>query len=114
MALAQAQFQKRLRRIVKNHQRMANGVVHRVNEQGLIEARPKLYNPRFPLRGLILLVGTAFLFKGYIFATLGETTYNERVTELATGSLIEQAGAWIMQADTATLAVSEVLGSIGL
>ena len=57
MAIVQVPFEKRLRRIVKNHQRMANGVVHSVNSNGLIVARPKIYNPRFPLRGLLLLGG---------------------------------------------------------
>lgn len=114
MALAQVPFEKRLRRIVKNHQRMANGVVHSVNSQGLIVARPKIYNPRFPLRGLLLLVATAFLFKGYIYTSLGSGTYSERVASLSEGTLIEQAGAWIMQADTATVAVSQVLQSLGL
>ena len=113
MGLTQVHFEKRLRRIVKNHQRMANGVTYRVDQTGLIQATPRIYNPKFPLRGLILLIGTAFLFKGYIFATLGQATYTDRVAGLQGGSLIEQAGAWIMQADPATLAVAEVLRSIG-
>lgn len=114
MGLAQVHFEKRLRRIVKSHQRMANGVSYRVDANGLIQAQPRIYNPKFPLRGLILMIGTAFLFKGYIYATLGVATYTDRVSALADGTLIEKAGAWIMQADPATLAVAEVLGSIGL
>jgi len=114
MALAQVPFEKRLSRIVKNHRRMANGVVHSVNSNGLIVSRPKIYNPRFPLRGLLMLVATAFLFKGYIYATLGAVTYGDRVGDLASGTLIEQAGAWIMQADTATVAVATVLQSLGV
>lgn len=112
--MAQIAFEKRLRRIVRNHQRLGNGVVHRVNENNLIVAQPRIYNPKFPLRGLLLLVATAFLFKGYIFASLGETAYGERVAALSNGTLIEQAGAWIMQADGATLAVAQVMQSIGI
>lgn len=114
MTLAQVPFERRLRRIVKNHQRMANGVVHSVDSNGLIVSRPKVYNPRFPLRGLLLLVATALMFKGYIYASLGAVTYDERVAGLSEGTLIEQAGAWIMQADTATLAVATVLQSLGV
>lgn len=114
MGISQGHFEKRLRRIVKSHQRMANGVAYRVDQNGLISAQPRIYNPKFPLRGLILLVGAAFLFKGYIFATLGQSTYDTRVAGLADGSLIEQAGAWIMQADPATRAVAEVLASLGV
>jgi len=114
MSHARVNFDKRLRRIVRNHQRMANGVVHSVNSDGLIVSRPKIYNPRFPLRGLLLLVATAFLFKGYIYATLGAVTYQDRIERLAEGTLVEQAGAWIMQADTATIAVATVMQSLGI
>lgn len=114
MAFAQVPFEKRLRRIVKNHQRMANGVVHSVDGNGLITARPKIYNPRFPLRGLLMLIATAFLFKGYIYAHLGAGAYTDRIEALAGGTLIEQGGAWVMQADTATRAVAAVLQSFGI
>lgn len=114
MSIAHGNFDKRLRRIVKAHTRMANGVTYKVDGNGLIQPQPRLYNPKFPLRGLIMMVGAAFLFKGYIFATLGQTTYDERVAELGAGTLIEKAGAWMMQADPATIAVAEVLGRIGL
>lgn len=114
MGMSHGQFDKRLRKIVKSHQRMANGVAYRVDGNGLITAKPRVYNPKFPLRGLILLVGAAFLFKGYIYATLGAETYGERVSGLSQGALIEKAGGWIMQADPATLAVAEVLTSLGL
>ena len=114
MALAYATFDKRLRRIVKNHQRMANGVSYRVDSNGLIQAQPRIYNPKFPLRGLILLVVTAFLFKGFILASLGEQTYFERVGNMANGSVVERAGAWIMQADPATRAVADAMQSVGI
>lgn len=114
MALAYSGFDKRLRRIVKNHQRMANGVTYRVDDNGLIQAQPRIYNPKFPLRGLLLLVVTAFLFKGFIFASLGEQTYNERVGKMDGGSVVEQAGSWIMQADPATRAVAEVMQGLGI
>ena len=114
MALAYARFDKRLRRIVKNHQRMANGVTYRVDDNGLIQAQPRIYNPKFPLRGILLIVATAFMFKGFIFASLGEATYLERVGSMTTGSVVERAGAWIMQADPATRAVAEVFASVGI
>ena len=114
MAAAPVRFEKRLRRIVREHQRMANGVTHTIRHDGLIVARPRVYNPKFPLRGLLLLVGAALFFKGYIYATLGATAYGERIALLAEGSAVEKVGAWIMQADAATLAVAQLLGSIGL
>lgn len=114
MASAQMPFQKRLRKIVRSHQRMNHGVAHVMREDGLIVARPRVYNPKFPLRGLLLLIGAALLFKGYIYASLGATVYDERVAQLAEGQIIEKAGAWIMQADILTVTVGQFLNSIGL
>jgi len=114
MSVAQVPFQKRLRRIVRDHQRMSHGATHVMRADGLIVARPRVYNPKFPLRGLVLLIGAALLFKGFILASLGSATYNDRVAELAEGSVVEQAGAWVMQADVATSAVAQFLNAIGL
>lgn len=112
--MGQVAFEKRLQKIVRTHARMANGVVHRVDENNLIVAQPRIYNPKFPLRGLVMLIATAFIFKGYILASLGETSYGERIVALSQGTLIEKAGAWIMQPDQATLAVAQVLRSLGV
>lgn len=114
MASVHAQFEKRLRKIVRNHQRMANGVTHTMRKDGLIVAKPRIYNPRFPLKGMVLLILTAFLFKGYIYAALGPADYDSRVSALAEGTMIEQAGAWIMHADIATVYIGTFLNSIGL
>lgn len=107
-------FEKRLRTIVRDHQRLNVGAVHTVRHDGLIVARPRVYNPKFPLRGLILLVASAVLFKAYIYASLGVATYTDRVERLGEGTFIEKAGAWIMQADALTIAVAQVLGSFGI
>jgi hypothetical protein len=114
MATVQVPFHDRLRKIVRNHQLMANGVTHRVTKDGLIVARPRLYKPKFPLRGLVLLVVSAFLFKGYILATLGAVDYDTRVASLSDGTVIEQAGAWVMQSDRLTIAVADVMRGFGL
>lgn len=114
MALVHAPFEKRLRKIVRNHNRMANGVTHTMRKDGLIVAKPRIYNPRFPLKGMVLLIVAAFLFKGYIYAYLGPADYNSRVTALGEGALIEQAGAWIMHADIATVYIGTFLNNLGL
>jgi len=107
-------FDKRLKKIVRNHQRMAHGVAHVTGKDGLIVARPRVYNPSFPFRGLLLLIGTAFIFKAYIHAYLGAADYNSRLASLADGTLIEQAGAWLMQADPVTVALSTMLNGFGI
>jgi len=107
-------FEKRLRNVVRNHQRLNTGAVHSMRDDGLIVARPRVYNPKFPLRGLILLVVTAVLFKAYIYANLGAERFNERVSQLAEGSTIEKVGSWVMQADTVTITIAEFMKGLGL
>ncbi|MDE9451177.1 hypothetical protein J3R80_11945 [Aliiroseovarius sp. Z3] len=46
------------------------------------------------------------LFKGFLFGQVGAINYNDRVDRLSNGSMIEQAGAWIMQDDPVTTAIA--------
>ena len=112
MAQANVPFDKRLKRIVRRHDRMARGVVKTVNADGLIVARPRIYTPRFPLKGLLVLIVAGFVFKGFLFAYLGEAAYADRVASLKQGSVMEQAGAWVMQADPATVYISGAIENI--
>lgn len=107
MAQANMTFDKRLKRINRRHDRMANGVVNTVTADGLIVARPRTYKPRFPLKGLVALLVVGFLFKGFMFANLGAEAYAERAAALSEGSVMEQAGGWAMQADPITVFLGE-------
>lgn len=107
-------FEKRLRGIVRRHRRMQHGVVHRVDRNGLIVARPRIYKPQFPLAGLLMLVATWFVFKSILLAHMGEVTFAERVEALSEGSIVEQAGAWVMQADVVTVFGAQLLSQAGL
>ena len=93
---------------------MSYGVVHKVDSRGLIVARPRIYNPKFPLRGLLLLVVIGFAFKGLLHADLSARVYDARVAELSTGSTVEKAGAWVMQSDPATMFVSDIWKRLGV
>lgn len=113
MAQPHVPFNKRLKRIVRRHDRMASvGAVKTVTSDGLIVARPRIYRPRFPLAGLLAVIGMGFMFKGLVFATLGPEAYAARVEALGQGSPADQAGAWVMQADPATLLIAEGFGAI--
>lgn len=109
---AHVPFDKRLKKIVRRHEKMSNGVVRTINSDGLIVAKPRLYRPRFPLKGLLAVLILGFLFKGFLFAYLGETAYGERVATLQSGSLLEQAGAWVMQPDPVTVMAAEGISMI--
>ncbi|WP_245834206.1 hypothetical protein [Yoonia maricola] len=87
-------------------------MVKSINSDGLIVAKPRLYRPRFPLKGLLAVLFLGFLFKGFLFAYLGEAEYVERVAALEGGSVLEQAGAWIMQPDPVTVMAAGGIGTI--
>jgi hypothetical protein len=109
---AHVPFDKRLKRIVRRHDKMANGVVRTVNSDGLIVARPRLYKPQFPLKGLIVVLALGFLLKGFLLAYLGDAGYAERIAALQAGNVVEQAGAWVMQSDPVTAVVAGGIQSI--
>ena len=105
-----ASLDKRLNRVVRNHDRMRrNGVVHRVGKDGLIRSRPRLIRPRFPLKGALLIVVLFFAFKALLFAQLGAGNYGQKVEGLRSGSIVEQAGAVLMQEDPVTVAIGGFL-----
>jgi hypothetical protein len=112
MSQSELSFEQRVRKLSRKHQRMSDGVVHRVGSDGLITAYPRRRTPRFPLRGLLILVAVAFLFKAFLLNALGAATYNDRLSELETGTVFEQAGAWVMQADPATIWLADVMADV--
>jgi hypothetical protein len=105
-----ASLDKRLNKIVRTHTRMQrNGVVHRVGRDGLIRSRPQLIRPRFPIKGALIIVALLIAFKALLFAQLGAGNYAVRVDALRGGSIVEQAGAVIMQEELVTLALGGYL-----
>ena len=100
-------FDNRLRRINKSRVKMSGGYVSVVGDDGLIVIRPRRRSGRVALKGFAFLLIGCFGFKAAILATLGDTVYQDRLEKLATGTMIEQAGAWAMQADPLTVMLSE-------
>lgn len=113
MAQSHVPFDKRLKRIVRRHEKInSSGAVRTVNSDGLIVAKPRLYRPRFPLKGLLAVLFLGFLFKGFLFAYLGEDGYAERVASLQGGSTMEQVGAWVMQPDPVTIFAAQGIATV--
>ena len=99
-----AQFDKRVRAVVRKHDKMRrNGVVHRVGKDGLIISRARFARPRFPWRGVVLVIALGFAFKALLWGQIGAAGYNERVETLRQGTMIEQVGAWLLQPDQVTV-----------
>lgn len=99
----QIQFAQRLRRIDRHHRKLARGYVASVNHDGLIVASPRRQTSLFPVRGLFLCLLTMLAFKGFLFAQLGQTTYDDRVARLQSGTVVEKMGSFAMQADPLTI-----------
>ena len=102
-------FDERLRKLDRKKAQMASGYSARVTREGLIVFRPKRRRAGFSVRGLAFLVVGFFLFKGMILAHLGATVYDERVTALNGGTIVEQAGALVMPSGPISLEIAKHL-----
>ncbi|QGX99285.1 hypothetical protein EI983_13820 [Roseovarius faecimaris] len=100
-------FERRLKSIGEKRERLAEGYVSKVGKDGLIVFRPKRREGGFPIKGLAFLVLGFFLFKGVILAHLGEGTFETRLAQLSQGSVVEQAGAFIMQPDAVSQTIAQ-------
>lgn len=107
-----AGFEARLKKIDKNRTRMAQGYKGAVSRDGLIVFRPARRQRGIPLRAIVLLIVGFFVFKGMVMAHTGSAIYEERVAALQAGTLIEQAGAFMMQSDPVTIGIAQQLRPI--
>lgn len=110
--MTQVDFQARVGSVERQHKAMANGYKTEIREDGLIVVKPKRVRRGFPLRGITVLLFSLFLFKGYTLAVLGAPTYADRVAKLADGTVMEQASAWVMQADPITMSLAELIAPL--
>lgn len=112
MADAHFEFDKRLRKIGRRHHAMERGYTTVMRSDGLIVAKPRRARVRVPVKGLVLMAVAFFGFKGFLLAALGPETYDARLLELQNGTMVEEAGAWAMQADRVSVRISELLGPV--
>lgn len=105
-------FNKRVRRINKKHRKMANGYIHSVNHDGLIVARVRRRGPRFPVMGIALGIIAFFGFKAFLIIQLGTATYEDRLDQLRSGTVVERAGAYVMTADPLTRFAATEIGAL--
>ncbi len=98
-------FDRRVQRIQKRHRKLASGYVQTVGPDGLIIVKPRR-RIRFPWKGIVMVLLAFFAFKGFLHAELGDAIYAQRVAKLESGTAIERAGAWVMQADPLTQWIS--------
>ena len=99
MGNAHLHFDERIRGLQRKHRKMANGVIHSVNHDGLIIARPRRARMQMPIKGLFLMVSAFFILKASLLGYLGTITYLDRVELLAQGTIVEKVGAALMKPD---------------
>jgi len=108
--MPQTTFDRRVTQLETKHRRMSAGVSYRIGPDGLITAHPdRRFLPRFPSRGLVLLLLTAFAFKAALLVASGEAAYNARLADLAKGQTVERTMAWLMQPDPVTRALASTV-----
>lgn len=100
-------FDNRLKKISRNRDRMSQGYISRVGKDGLIVFRPQRRQGGFPIKGLAFLTIGFFCFKGLLLAHLGEQVYTTRVAQLGAGTVVEQAGALLMQSDPVSVGIAQ-------
>ncbi|MDO6584518.1 hypothetical protein Q4543_03215 [Salipiger sp. 1_MG-2023] len=106
------EFEKRHRAVTEKHRKLAEGYVTSLNRNGTIEHKPIRRVPFFKLRTL-LIAGACFLaFKGLLLTSLGVEGYEGHIGRLASGGIVEKAGAWVMSPDRASLWIAETVQRI--
>lgn len=103
------EFYGRVRRIERSHRRglgfEAAGTLGRSTYRAPVQRRSIV-------RPLLLLLAGGMLLKTVLFMQIGPIDYNDRVSKLATGTQVEQIGAWVMQADGVTIGLANFLGEV--
>ncbi len=106
MTDSRTDFDARVRVLGRKHRALANGVTTQVRKDGLIVVRPTRRRPQkgvSPLRIVVLLTIGFFAFKGFMLASMGDASYEERLAKLEAGTSLEQVGAAIMKPDRVSM-----------
>ena len=105
-------FGKRVADLNRKNVLMANGYYTTVRADGLVIARPAKRSIAVPFKTLLLLGILFFIFKALVLSSIGPGTYQIRLGKLQSGTVIEQAGAWVLGIDPVTKAISTKVGPI--
>lgn len=101
-----AGFEARLKKLDRKRSKLAQGYKGSIGSDGLIVFRPVRRQRGIPLRAVVMLIVGFFVFKGMVLAHTGTATYGERIDALKNGTMIEQAGAFVMQSDPVTVGIA--------
>ncbi|NSY39443.1 hypothetical protein [Leisingera sp. ANG59] len=106
------QFQSRLKHINRKHAAMSEGFSAQMRPDGLLVLQPRRVQSRISARTVLFFAAAFLLFKGFLIAALGSASYDERVARLSGGSAVERAGAFLMQAEPASMYIAQKIGPV--
>lgn len=106
------QFGKRVNDLDRKHKALANGYYTTIRNDGLVIARPRRRDTGLPVKYLMALVVLFILLKAIMLSANGPGTYQIRLSSLAEGTVVERAGAWVLQVDPVTQALANKIGPV--
>ncbi|MEX0285025.1 MAG: hypothetical protein AB3N23_10475 [Paracoccaceae bacterium] len=92
-------FDRRVRKLNRKHDAIARGYTTKIRKDGLIVVKPQRARIKLPMNLILGLVAGLVLFKAVLMGSMGAASYDARVAKLSGGTPVEQAGAFVMQAD---------------
>lgn len=84
----------------------APGTLGRSHYMQPASSRRSIFGP------ILFVIICSFLLKGMIYHNIGAESYGERVAALQAGEGIDRIGGWLMQAEPATIFVSDKITSL--
>lgn len=100
-------FEARMGKINRRHQKLQRGYVMSVGHDGLIIAEPRERRMSVPWRGILFILTGFLLVKGMMLAQVGAESYQARVDRLAAGNQVEKVGAYVLHADPITVWIAD-------
>ena len=107
-------FVSRLNMLGRKHEKMTHGYSTKVGKDGLIvvKAKRRRMGGGPAIKFLLLLTIGFFAFKVFALSAVGPVTYNERLSKLENGTLIEQVGAKALAIDPVTQSITGSVGTV--
>lgn len=105
-------FINRLNFLGRKHEKMTRGYTTKVGKDGLITVKPKSRRRGFPVKGIVLTVLAFFAFKALMLVSFGPATYEERLSKLENGTVIELAGAKVLGIDPVTQVMADLVSPL--
>jgi hypothetical protein len=103
-------FKARLDHVMDRHRRINAGVVYKMDRTGLIRGFPADRRQKFPVAGLALIIAAGLLFKAFIYVDIGAGNYADKIAVFAGDNIATRIGAWVLQADPATVFIAGIIG----